>query len=385
MIIRNKFEEIMAVLDEFPVVAMIGPRQCGKTTLAKEISISCGKPSIYLDLELSSDLAKLENAELYLKANQDKLIILDEIHHKPNLFSLIRALVDQSNSKGRFLVLGSASPQLLQQSAESLTGRIYYIELSTFSLPELSSTISINDHWFRGGYPGALLAKNLIATDRWLNAYIRNYTSRDLPDLGLKVSPLLIDRFWRIVASYHGGIWNASKIGSVMGLSSHTISRYLYFMKEAFLVHELTPFEGSSLKRLVKAPKIYIRDSGILHNLVNIKSMDVLHGDGRIGASWEGYVVEQIYKTLGPVFELNYYRTHNGAECDLVLSRNGVPEITVEIKYSSHPTISRGFFECISDLGTRQNFVVVPFGDAYPVRDGVLVVGIREFLETFSS
>ncbi len=384
MIIRNIFAEMVEVLDEFPVVALIGPRQCGKTTLARHAAEVRGLKSIYLDLELSSDLAKLKNAELFLKSHEDKLIIIDEIHHAPNLFALIRALVDQKRTNGRFLILGSASPSLLQQSVESLTGRIYYFELSPFSLREILEEKSMSDHWFRGGYPGSLLAGKPEASRRWLNAYIRNYTSRDLRDLGLKVSPLLIDRFWRILASYHGQIWNASRIASVMGLTANTINRYLFFLKEAFLVHELQPLEGNFLKRLVRSPKIYIRDSGILHQLIHIQDFDALHGDGRIGASWEGYVIEQIHLALGQRYDLHYYRTHNGAECDLVLSLNGAPEIAIEIKYSLQPSVTKGFFETISDLQTTRNFVVVPTGDPYPIRDGVVVIGLKEFLAEIS-
>lgn len=373
--------ELLEVLEEFPVVALIGPRQCGKTTLARMLEGRVDKPLLFLDLELDSDLAKLAEPELFLKQNEDKLIVMDEIQHKPNLFALLRALVDQKQVTGRFLILGSASPVLLKQSAESLTGRIYYLEMNPFSLAELEGKKTIEEHWFYGGYPKSLLANTPTGSHRWLKSYIKNYVERDLPFLGLDVSPTVIEKFWRVLASYHGGIWNASKISGVMALSSNTIAKYLFYLKEAFLVHSLPAYSSNSLKRLVKAPKVYIKDSGLYHHLTYIESLTQLHGHVNLGASWEGYVIEQIRIASKDKYDLFYYRTHNGAECDLVLCRNAVPIFGLEIKYSSKPVISRGYFESIKDLGTTQNYVIIPKGESYPVGKEARAIGLEAFLK----
>lgn len=380
MIQRHKSLEIIEFLTCFPVVGIIGPRQCGKTTLAKSISSLTGKPTIYLDLELTSDLAKLTDAELYLRENEKKLIIIDEIQHKPDLFKLLRALVDQKNDNARFLILGSASPALLKQSAESLTGRIVYVELTPFSFLEIINYKSTNQHWFYGGYPKSLLANSSKASNIWIKSYISNYIHRDLPDLGLNISPVVIERFWRMLANYHGGIWNASKFATAMGVSSPTVTRYLYYLSESFLVNQLHAYTNNSIKRLVKSPKIFIRDSGVLHYLIHISSLDNLHGDVRIGASWEGYVIEQVKSILNENFEIYYYRTHNGAECDLVICSKGMPYIAVEIKYSSSPTISKGFYQSIGDLKTIHNFIVIPQTETYSIRDNTKVIGFTNFI-----
>lgn len=385
MLIRNKTKEIKDLLKQFPVVGIVGPRQCGKTTLAKSITRSLKKSTVYLDLELSSDLAKLTDAELYLKTHENKLIIIDEIQHKPDLYKLIRALVDQKKDNARFLILGSAAPELLRQSSESLTGRVIYVELSPLSLSEIKKRKSQNQHWFYGGYPKSLLATNSRASRIWLNSYISNYIHRDLPDLGLDISPIVIERFWRMLANYHGGIWNASKFAAAMGVTSPTISRYLYYLCESFLVNQLPAYTNNAVKRLVKSPKIYLRDSGLLHHLIHIDNLEDLHGDVRIGASWEGYVIEQIKSMADERYEMYYYRTHNGAECDLVLCRKSKPFISVEIKYSVAPTVSRGFYECIADLKTKHNFVVVPQSDLYPVNKDTKVIGLKNFLQLLKS
>jgi predicted AAA+ superfamily ATPase len=378
---RKEFALLLEVLEEFPVVAIVGSRQCGKTTMAKMVDGHVDKPSLYLDLELSSDLAKLDEAELFLKSHEDKLIIIDEVQHKPDLFALLRALSDQHQTNGRFLILGSASPQLLKQTSEALTGRIYYLEMSPFSLLEVEGEKPIRDHWFLGGYPKSFLARTVAASQRWMTNYVKNYVERDLPDLGLDVSALALEKFWRIIASYHGGIWNSSKIGALMNLSNQTISRYLYFLEEAYLVHSLAPYATNDLKRIVKTPKIYVRDSGLYHFLAYVKTADQLQGDIKLGASWEGYVVEQIRIVAKGKFDLFYYRTHNGAECDLVLVRDGKPLYGLEIKYSSRPSISRGYYQSIQDLGTTENYVVIPEGEVYPVDAKVKGIGILHFLK----
>jgi len=381
MKIRKEFALLYEVLTEFPVVALVGPRQCGKTTMAKMVEGQISKSCLYLDLELSSDLAKLNEAELYLKSHEDKLIVIDEVQHKPELFSLLRALVDQKSENSRFLILGSASPQLLRQTAEALTGRIFYLEMTPFSYSEVADEKPLREHWFLGGYPKSFFAKTLAASQRWQAQYIKNYIERDLPQLGLNVSPVVIERFWRMLASYHGGIWNASKIAQAMGLSNNTIAKYLYYLEEAFLVHSLPPYFQNSLKRLVKSPKVYIRDSGLFHHLVYIHSLEQLMGDIRLGASWEGYVVEQIRIVTLEKCKLYFYRTHNGAECDLVLVKNGLPWMSIEIKFSSQPTISRGFFESIADLKTKENYVVIPEGDAYPMHPEVKGIGLVQLVK----
>jgi predicted AAA+ superfamily ATPase len=385
MIIRTIFHELLEVLDEFPVVALIGPRQCGKTTMARMLQNKIAKSILYLDLELSSDLAKLSEPELFLNDHTDKLIVIDEVQHKPDLFSLLRALVDQKQENCRFLILGSASPQLLKQTAESLTGRIFYLEMAPFSLEEISTHKTLKEHWFSGGYPKSILAKTTAASQRWLQSYVKNYIERDLPGLGLNVSPLIIEKFWRILASYHGGLWNASRIAGAMSLSSNTIAKYLYYLEEAFLVYSLPAFSPNSVKRLVKSPKIYIRDSGLYHYLSYVKSLEELHGDVKIGPSWEGYVVEQVRQACKDKFQPYYYRTHNGAECDLVLCQNEKPIYSLEIKYSSQPVVSRGYYECLKDLETTENYIIVPEAEVYRINADAKVIGLVPFLKMLAT
>jgi uncharacterized protein len=380
MIARTLSTELLKNLDIFPVVGLIGSRQVGKTTLAKLLISSIKKDSLYLDLELPSDLNKLTEPELFLSRHSDKCIILDEIQRMPELFPVLRSLIDQDKKAGRFLILGSASPALIRNSSETLAGRINYIELSPFNFLEINGVSDIYSHWFRGGYPDSFLAKSDQISKIWLDSFIQTYIERDLPLLNIYTSANMMRRFLTMIANYQGGIWNASNFAKSLGISSPTVSRYLDFLEESFIIHKLFPFFSNVKKRLIKSPKIYIRDSGILHRLLHLESIDDLHGNVLIGNSWEGYIIEQIKQSLPFGINLYYYRTQDGNEIDLVFSRGGKPITTAEIKFSKAPKISRGLTTAINDLGTNTNYLISLSEDVYPLKENIIVTNLSEFL-----
>lgn len=372
--------ELIWLINHFPVTAIIGSRQVGKTTIAKHLVPQIGKPCIYLDLELEEDCYKLNQSQLFLEQFQDHCVIIDEVQRMPQLFPLIRSLVDQKRIPGRFLLLGSATPELIQFGSESLAGRIGYKELSPFNLLEIENHVTANDHWLHGGYPEAALTNDEQYSQAWLNNFVRTYLERDLRVLGLSVDPVLMRRFWTMLAHVHGNVWNASTIGKSLGLSVPTINRYLNFMANAFLVRLLQPFHSNLGKRLIKSPKIYIRDSGILHYLTGIKKLDQLQGHPLLGHSWEGYVIEQISQLLPDDVSIHFYRTFSGTESDLILAQGGLPKVCLEIKYSAAPKIDRGFHTAISDLNTQENFIIYPKQDNYPIHGKIDICGLNPFL-----
>ncbi|MDZ7314472.1 MAG: ATP-binding protein, partial [candidate division KSB1 bacterium] len=347
---RKVTTELIKLINQFPVVAIIGPRQVGKTTLAKHLMDHINKECIYLDLELPEDQAKLYEPQLYLEQHVDKCVILDEIQQIPHIFPVLRGLIDRHRVTGRYVILGSASPDLLKQSSETLAGRIAYKELTPFNLTEISENFNFTLHWFRGGFPEALLSPDEEFYRNWMRNFIQTYLERDLPLLGLSVSPILMRRFWTMLANFHGGIWNASNFAKSLGITVPTVNRYLEFLEAAFIVNRLQPFYINLKKRLVKSPKIYIRDSGILHHLTGILTFHDLQGNVLLGNSWEGYVIEQIRQLVPGEINLYYYRTHNGAESDLVLVRGNEALACIEIKYTAAPALSKGFQISIEDL-----------------------------------
>ncbi len=294
MINRNIQQQVLEDLTYFPIVGIIGPRQVGKTTLAKMLLKKLPKPYIYLDLELDSDLQKLEDAETYLRLHLDKCIIIDEVQRLPRLFALLRAIVDLKREPARFIILGSASPRLLRETSETLAGRIAYSELSPFSLLEIKDRFEMRAHWLKGGFPDALLAPTSTLTWRWLDNFAKTFIERDLRELGHEVSPPILRRMLLMLSHLHGQLLNIAELSRALSISQPTVRRYLDLLEGGFIIHRLQPYFKNVGKRLVKAPKLYFRDSGLFHQLANIKNLDALYGHIMIGASWEGYVIEQI-------------------------------------------------------------------------------------------
>lgn len=385
MINRNILPELIELLDFFPALGIIGPRQCGKTTLVKELIKQIDKETLYLDLESHADIIKLTEPEQFFWNNSDKCIIIDEIQRMPELFPLLRSIIDAKKEAGRFILLGSASPQIMRDSSESLAGRIAYKELSPFNLIELPETTSdiLNTHWFRGGYPDCFLAKKENQSELWINNFITTYVERDLPQLGLDLSPLTIRKLWMLIASDHGNLFNATNFSKALGISIYTVKKYIDFLENAFLINALPPFYFNTKKRLVKSPKLYIRDSGILHFLNHISSFSHLEGNIKIGASWEGYVIEQIKELLNPNIQMYFYRTHNGTECDLILARGEKVVAAIEIKYTSAPSITKGFTLSIQDLEPKNSFIITHSTDDYIIRDNIRICNLKTFLTNY--
>ncbi len=367
----------------FPVVGIIGPRQSGKTTLVKQFMKDSPGPFVYLDCEHPRDLAKLSDPVLFFENNIDKCIVIDEIQVKPDLFPVLRSLIDVKREPGRYIILGSASPDLIRDSSESLAGRISYKELSPFNIPEIQNRIGLNDHWFRGGFPDALLQPNDDLRQEWYHNFIKTYIERDLPMLGLGLSPLVIDRFWRMLATMHGSVLNKSNLSKSLEISFPTLTRYLNFLEETFLITRLYPYSTNSKKRLVKSPKIYLRDSGILHHQLFIRNFEELQGHNMLGVSWEGYVIEQIRQILPIGYEMHFYRTFEGTELDLLITRNNNPCFGIEIKYTSSPAITKSMKIAIDDLKSKRNFIIIPYTEEYQLRKDIVVCGPATFLNKY--
>lgn len=383
MIARTKATELLTRLNSYPAVGILGPRQVGKTTLVKSLLPSLPMGSVYLDLEAPSDQQKLNDPELFFHQYEDRCVVLDEIHHAPRLLPILRSMIDQRLTPGRFIILGSASPYLIRESSESLAGRIAYIELMPFHCSEIPSEFSQQHHWFRGGFPNAFLGSDDAETIDWLDFFIRSYTDRDLPSFGFTAAPLVIRRFWSMLAQIHGSILKASLIAKSLGVSETTVKRYLDFMEYAFLVRRLRPFHVNLRKRLIKTPKIFLRDSGVLHRLLGVSSFDALMGHTIVGHSFEGYVIEQIHEVLPRDVEMYYYRTHDGSECDLVLVHGVHPIAAIEIKFSSAPSLTRGNTIAMDDLQAKHNFVLTPHSDDYLLRKDLRVCSLQTFLAEY--
>jgi len=379
MISRRLLPLIEHSLTEFPAVALLGPRQAGKTTLAKILAQE--RPnSLYLDLERPSDLAKLTDPELFLSRHTDQLVVMDEVQRQPELFAVLRALIDEKRTPGRFLLLGSASPQLLRQASESLAGRISFHELAPFDLGELNpSRVDVQNFWLRGGYPLSWLAKSDSASFAWREAFIATHLERDIPSFGIRVPATTLRRFWQMLAHLHGQLWNASRLAAAFGVSAPTVQHYLDILEATYMLRRLPPLQANLGKRLVKSPKVYLRDSGILHALLGITSLNDLAGHPVVGASWEGWILEQIAQLIAPQWQLSFYRTASGAEMDVVAER-GNQKIGFEIKYSSAPALSKGFWSAMSDLKLDRAYVIAPIENGYPLATDVDVVPATELV-----
>ena len=380
MIKRLLQDIVIHSLQKYPVVGILGSRQVGKTTLAKSVKKSVRPDAVYLDLELPSDVNKLQDAELYLRQFENTLVIIDEIQRMQSLFPLIRSLVDQNRIGGRFLILGSVSPALIRHSSESLAGRIIYHELAPLSLSETGAK-RFQNLLLRGGYPKSFLAENDNESFIWRESYIKTYLEMDIPQLDIRIPSVQLRRFWTMLAHCHGQLWNASKLAGSLGVSAPTVRRYLDILEETFIIRQLQPYHANMKKRQIKAPKVYIRDSGLSHALLRIKTFEDLLGHPSIGASWEGFVIEQIVSLLPQNSELYFYRTNAGAEIDLLCMDQKNQPLPIEIKYSLSPSVSRGFWNAYEDLSCKRGYVVYPGKEMYPLGKNVSVLPL-EMLES---
>ncbi|MCE6990715.1 ATP-binding protein [Dyadobacter sp. CY323] len=368
--------ELFEQISDNPAVALVGPRQVGKTTLVKNLQQRFEKPSIYLDLESNADLARLRDAELYLDERRESMIILDEIQRMPSLFPLMRSLIDRQREPGRFLLLGSASPDMLKNSSETLAGRISYLELHPLQFDEVHNEVAYSVHWLRGGYPAMLLAVSDRSSFRKMSDFVNTYIERDLPLLGLPGNPSNVRLLLNMLVSVHGGLLNISQLANSLKMTVPTIQTYLDYLENAFLIRRLLPWHINVNKRLVKTPKIYIRDSGMLHSLAGITSSEDLAGNIIIGNSWEGYVIQQIIAALPFNVQPFFYRTHDGAELDLILVKGTSVKIAIEIKYTNSPSLSRGNTLAQQDLGNPLLLVVTPSAEDYLLRENIQVCSI---------
>lgn len=370
MIKRKIKDNIIKSLKTYPIVGILGSRQVGKTTLAKTVKEMVRTDAVYLDLELPSDLNKLQDAELYLRQFEKSLVIIDEIQRMPSLYPLLRALVDQNRIGGRFLILGSASPELIRHSSESLAGRIIYHELSPLNIFETDAG-KFNNLLLRGGYPNSYLAKNDEESFIWRESYIKTYLEMDIPQLEIHIPAMQLRRFWTMLAHNHGQLWNASKIASSLGISAPTVRRYLDILESTFIVRQLQPYHTNTKKRLIKSPKVYIRDSGLNHALLRIKTFDDLIGHPSAGASWEGFVIEQIVSLLPENSPYYFYRSNAGAEIDFLYFDQQNNPVPIEIKYSLSPAVSKGFWNAYEDLFCKRGYVIYPGSETYPIGKNV--------------
>ena len=386
MINRLYTSSLDKLMKQFPVVAILGPRQCGKTTLAKEFKKTNKRKTYYFDLESPLDFQKFYDSQLFLTDLENDCVIIDEVQRMPELFALLRHLVDRKKRPGRFLLLGSASPDMIKGVSETLAGRIAYIDTNPLHITEVPfKTTTLQKHWFRGGFPDSYLAKSDAKQQEWMDNFVRTFIERDLNQLfGVTFSTSLMLRLWRMLAVYHGGIWNAQNFSKGLDVSPDTVNRYLDYLCGAFMVRKLPSFHFNSRKRLVKAPKVYIRDSGVVNYLQNCHSISNLKFNPNIGNLWEGYVIEQILQVLPRTIQAYYYRTHDGSEMDLVLVKGIHPIVSIEVKNSSAPSITRGMTESINDLNTKQNFVIIPQGSTdYPLGKTIKVCDLLTFITTY--
>ena len=366
-------------LDETPAVALLGPRQVGKTTLARTIGER--RPSLYLDLESDADRARLTEPELYLAQHEDKLVILDEVHRLPGLFQILRGLIDEGRRKGiragRFLLLGSASLDLLRQSGESLAGRISYLEMGPVDGSEVPAA-DIPKLWNRGGFPDSLLAPDDRRSQRWRQDFIRTYLERDVPMLGPRIPAETLRRFWTMLAHHQSGLLNAAEFARSLGVDGKTVASYLDLLVDLLLVRRLEPWHSNAGKRLVKSPRVYVRDSGLVHTLLGLTTLEDVLGHPVAGASWEGFVIETLIAAAPEETQANFYRTAAGAEIDLLLRSPRGDLWSIEVKRSLAPSLERGFHHACADLKPQRRIVVYPGAETYPLGHDVEVMPLQK-------
>lgn len=378
MIHRFGTEDLVELVQEFPAVAIVGPRQVGKTTLAKLLANQIQKELVYVDLENPRDELKLQDPVLFFEANEDKCVMLDEIQRRKELFPILRSMIDKHRVPARFILLGSASPELIRDSSESLAGRIYYKELTPFHVKELSEDVSVNQLFLRGGFPNALLATSDKASFRWRESFIQTYVERDLPLLGLPLQPSEARRVLRMLANHNGQLLNNASLAKSLGVSAPTLKKYVYFLEQAFLVQLLDPYTGNTGKRITKSPKIYLRDTGMCNYMLGIANYNDLLAHPKVGDLWEGFVLQQVKAILPADIDCCFYRTHNGAEIDFILTLPTNEKIGIEVKWSSTPKLTAGAYEVMNDLNISKLFVVSPTEESFYLKDNILVVSIKE-------
>ena len=366
---RGAEKAVRSSLARSPAVAILGPRQCGKSTLAKALLRGTG--AVLLDLQDRTDVNKLNEPELFFERHRDDLICLDEIQRLPEFFSVLRSEIDRDRRPGRFLVLGSASRDLIRQSSESLAGRIAYLDLTPFLAVEIRERIEWHAHWLRGGFPVSVLARNDADSFAWRHDFVRTFLERDIPSLGLSVPAPTMDRLWRLLAHYHGQTLNHAKLAEAMQIAVATLRKYLAILEQTCMLRLLPPSEANLKKRLVKSPKVYLRDAGILHALLEIETYDDLLAHPSNGASWEGHALENVIAAM-PRHRPSFVRTSNGAEVDLLMERGRGREV-FEFKLSKSPKPSRGFFELIKDLGPERAWLVAPVDEPYRYSEQITV------------
>lgn len=365
-------------------MALIGPRQVGKTTLA--LAIAETVPSLYLDLESPEDRNKLTEPTLFLNLYEDRLVILDEIHRVPELFQSLRGLIDQGRRKGyrtgRFLILGSASMDLLRQSGESLAGRIAYINMGPFDVREVEqSQQALNDLWLRGGFPESFLADDHRQSLAWRRDFIRTYLEREIPQFGPRIPAQTLERLWTMLAHNQGSLLNASNLAAALSVSGQTVTRYIDLLVDLLLVRRLEPFHINIQKRLVKSPKTYVRDSGLVHALLGIPNHNALAGHPVVGMSWEGFVIENLIAAAPEGTRTNFYRTAAGAEIDLIIELSDGARWAIEIKRGLSPKLERGFHQARLDLEPARSFVIYPGKDRYPIAEDVEAISLFEMAQ----
>jgi predicted AAA+ superfamily ATPase len=378
MIRRFLHRVVLQALREVPAVCLLGPRQVGKTTLA--LALAEEVPALYLDLESERDRAKLSDPEAYLGQHTDKLVILDELHRMPGLFPILRGLIDrlrrQGKRSGAYLLTGSAALGLLRQAGESLAGRVRFLELTPFFVLEPTGK-SLETLWLRGGFPESLLAPTEEQSFRWRQDFIRTYLEREIPQFGYRLPAELLRRLWVMLAHRQGAPLNASELARSLGLDVRTVNRYLDLLVDLFLLRRLEPWYANIGKRLVRSPRLYLRDSGLIHALLGIRDREALLAHPIAGASWEGFVIENLAASAPEGTLLSFYRTAGGAEADLVLDLPGGVRWLVEVKRSTAPRPERGFYSACEDLEPAAAFVVYPGEERFPLKGGIEAIGLE--------
>lgn len=376
---RQHLEKVQALLRDYPVVAILGARQVGKTTLALQLLAQSKNPGEHFDLEDPADLARLSDPRLAL-GDLRGLVIIDEVQRAPDLFSVLRVLADRRPNPARFLILGSASPELLQQTSETLAGRIAFHTLDGFGLTEVGPG-ELNQLWLRGGFPRSFLARSNGVSFDWRRNFIRTFVERDLPQLGIRVSAQTLTRFWSMLAHYHGQIWNASELGRSMGVTDKTVRHYLDILSAALVVQQLRPWHANVKKRQVKAPKVYVRDAGILHGLLDIRDLRDLERHPKVGASWEGFMLRQVVQILDAASEeCFFWATHSGPELDLLWVR-GRKRWGFEFKRTSSPKLTRSLLQALETLDLQRAFVIHGGKATFPLHRKVTAVAAHRVLE----
>lgn len=390
MIVRQAEIALRQKLADVPAVVLLGPRQVGKTTLARQIAASWSGATVYLDLERPADRLRLDDSDGYLRAQQGKLVILDEIHRAPGVFEVLRGIIDDNRLAGRrsgqFLLLGSAALDLMRQSSETLAGRVAYMDIAPLLIGEVA-TVGIDPAtlWLRGGFPDSLLATDSSRSLDWRRDFIRSYLERDVPMFAPRLPAETIGRLWTMLAHQQGSVLNQARLGGALGVAKPTVDRYIDLLVDLQLLRRLRPWSGNVGKRLVKAPKVYVRDSGILHALLELETENDVLGHPVCGSSFEGHCIENLVLAAGSRYLPYFYRTHSGAEIDLLLEKGGQPVFAIEIKRSSAPSPARGFAQACDDLGITQRYVVYPGSERFALRHGAQAIGLPELAELLRS